>query len=51
MTTTPEGLHDLQTEQLVTIAAVLTIINGWDIEDALGEIQEIIKTRYAAENY
>ena len=51
------GLHELQTDQLITISAVLTIIQGmekrtlkrWDIEEAVAEVQDIIQTRQSAE--
>lgn len=43
------GLHELETDQLVTLSAALTIVQSGAIDEVLPEVQEIIQTRQSAE--
>lgn len=42
------GLHELETDQLVTLSAALTIVQSGAIDEVLPEVHSIIQTRQGA---
>jgi len=43
------GLYGLETNQLITLSAALTIVQSGAIDEILPEVHEIIQTRQSAE--
>ena len=43
------GLHELETDQLITLSAALTIVQSGAIDEVLPEVHSIIQARQSAE--